>query len=551
MRTRRLYRLLTAAILLALLAGGARAGEIEADRALSTGLVAPQRLVIGAEGELFVVDSGSLVVLGLYNGEVISRLPYDGLGSIALADGGRLLVGGRFGARLIERDGTLRHELRPSGGPLPATDVAVDALGQRHLVLYRDAARVEVHDAASGAFLFGFAAPGSGSGELLTPLALAVSPSGEILVADSGHGRIQVYGGDGSFRRSFGQLDSGPSGFHQVQGLTVSDDGLIYASDAFYSRILVFEADGTPREVVGGYGDGLGELRTPVGVATDSAQGRLAVASLGSGSIQVFRLGAAAAGPAAAFAVASLDFGDQRAGTASSARSLVLTNTGDVELHLWRTELDGEFVLAADGCGASLGPGRFCSFHVVFAPTLAGPATGSLTLADSAPGSPHRVVLTGRGTILPADIEPPRVVVVAGTADAWVRELLVTFSEPMTPSPGFRLLAAGVDGAFATTGCGEPLAGDDLEVPLDAVLYDETATHVTLQWGGDALPLGDYQLTVCATATDLAGNLLDGNGNGYPGDDFLLRFKVREAALFSDGFESGDTSSWSARTRSR
>ncbi len=552
--------LVLAAILLATPVEEVRAGEIEADRTLSAGLVAPQRLATNAAGELIVVDSEGLVVLGLYNGEVISRLPYEGLGSVALDAAGRLLVGGRFGARLIDRDGALLRELVPSAGPLPATDVAVAVLAQRYLVLYGDAARVEVYDAAAGAFLFGFGTSGSGPGELLTPLALATSPAGEILVADSGHGRVQVYGADGSFRRSFGRLDSAPGGFHQIQGLAVSGDGLIYAADAFYSRVQVFEADGTLREVVGGYGDALGELRTPVGVALSDVHGRLAVASLASGTVQVFRLPAAATGPSATFDRQSLDFGDQLAGTESVAQSLLLANPGDVELHLWQTVLGGEFALVADGCGARLAPGGSCWFEVVFAPKVAGPARGWLTLADSAPGSPHRVALTGRGTLVPADVEPPRVVAVASvaagggilsqdeTTDVEIRELLVSFSEAMIPSQSFRLLAAGGDGAFATTGCMDPAAGDDLAVSLDAVLYDETAANATLHInGGEGLDVGGYQLTVCATATDLAGNALDGDGDGIPGDDFILRFKVLEAAIFTDGFETGDARSWSAR----
>jgi hypothetical protein len=46
-------------------------------------------------------------------------------------------------------------------------------------------------------------------------------------------------------------------------------------------------------------------------------------------------------------------------------------------------------------CGSSVDPASSCTFNVVFAPTATGSRSGSLTITDNAPGSPHSVALTG------------------------------------------------------------------------------------------------------------------------------------------------------------
>ena len=49
-------------------------------------------------------------------------------------------------------------------------------------------------------------------------------------------------------------------------------------------------------------------------------------------------------------------------------------------------------------CGATLAAGASCNISVTFRPTATGSRTASLSVTDSAPGSPHTVPLTGTGT---------------------------------------------------------------------------------------------------------------------------------------------------------
>jgi DNA-binding beta-propeller fold protein YncE len=61
----------------------------------------------------------------------------------------------------------------------------------------------------------------------------------------------------------------------------------VYVADAGNSRIQGFTSDGTFLTKWGGYGEGDGEFRAPVGVATD-VRGHFYVADTGNSRVQVF-----------------------------------------------------------------------------------------------------------------------------------------------------------------------------------------------------------------------------------------------------------------------
>src|SRR5208282_1777704 len=110
-------------------------------------------------------------------------------------------------------------------------------------------------------------------------------------------------------------------------------------------------------------------------------------------------------GPAVSLSPASVAFGNQRVGTTSSARTVTLKNTGNLTLNITSIALAGtnphQFA-QNNTCGASLSAGASCTVSVTYTPTAAFSASASLTVTDSAPGSPHRVSLTGTGVLVPA-----------------------------------------------------------------------------------------------------------------------------------------------------
>jgi len=92
----------------------------------------------------------------------------------------------------------------------------------------------------------------------------------------------------------------------------------------------------------------------------------------------------------------SLVFTTQNIGTTSPAQPVTLTNTGGTALSITSIVSSPEFPVS--GCAAgTLAPGASCTMMVTFSPSATGARTGTVTITDSASGSPHTVALTGTG----------------------------------------------------------------------------------------------------------------------------------------------------------
>ncbi|WP_194895306.1 discoidin domain-containing protein [Catenulispora pinisilvae] len=92
----------------------------------------------------------------------------------------------------------------------------------------------------------------------------------------------------------------------------------------------------------------------------------------------------------------ALSFGDVNSGSTSSAQSVSITNPGTSAAPISSISATGPFS-QTNNCGGSIGAGASCTAQVTFAPTTGGNATGTLTVATSAPGGNLSVALTGRG----------------------------------------------------------------------------------------------------------------------------------------------------------
>ena len=123
------------------------------------------------------------------------------------------------------------------------------------------------------------------------------------------------------------------------------------------------------------------------------------------------------AGPAAALAPGSDDFGNVGVGTSSAPRSYTISNTGAQNLVVGGITLAGTdsamfTVNPGDGtagtCGSltpTLAAGSSCSVAVVFTPTSTGAKTAALTVASNSVGSPTgSIALTGTGITVTFDV---------------------------------------------------------------------------------------------------------------------------------------------------
>jgi hypothetical protein len=93
----------------------------------------------------------------------------------------------------------------------------------------------------------------------------------------------------------------------------------------------------------------------------------------------------------------SINFSGLALGTSGSV-PVTLSNTGTSSVSITAHSITGTgFTLTGWTAPASLNPGQTTSFTVTFAPTAPGATNGSVSISNSAPGSPLTIALTGSG----------------------------------------------------------------------------------------------------------------------------------------------------------
>jgi hypothetical protein len=112
---------------------------------------------------------------------------------------------------------------------------------------------------------------------------------------------------------------------------------------------------------------------------------------------EVFPGGGSSGGSALSASPSSVSFGNQAVGSTSAAQSVTVSNPGSSAASVSSISVTGPFS-QTNTCGSSIAAGGSCTVSVKFAPTSAGAASGTLSVASSAPSSPLTVALSGTGT---------------------------------------------------------------------------------------------------------------------------------------------------------
>ena len=111
-------------------------------------------------------------------------------------------------------------------------------------------------------------------------------------------------------------------------------------------------------------------------------------------------------GPAVTLTPASLKWGKVAVGTTTTAKKVLVTNSGTAALNITTIAASGDFALATvkktkkiTPCvnGSAVAAGANCTIAVNFTPTQKGVRTGAVTFTDNAPNSPQQLPLTGTG----------------------------------------------------------------------------------------------------------------------------------------------------------
>jgi hypothetical protein len=105
-------------------------------------------------------------------------------------------------------------------------------------------------------------------------------------------------------------------------------------------------------------------------------------------------------GAVVSFSAASMFFGAMNVGIGSSPQPVMLTNAGNISLTITSIGITGANASGfsqTNNCPSSLSPNNSCNISVIFTPVALGSASASVSVTDSAPGSPQSIALTGVG----------------------------------------------------------------------------------------------------------------------------------------------------------
>jgi hypothetical protein len=224
---------------------------------------------------------------------------------------------------------------------------------------------------------------------------------------------------------------------------------------------------------------------TPASATSFSAT--LSVADSASGSPQTAVLSGTGTAPAASLSPA-LSFPNTLTGTTSAALAATLSNTGTAPLNnivpsiVGTNPSDFAPTTGANACGATLAAGSSCSIYVTFTPASAASFSATLSVADSASGSPQTVSLGGTGVTSGPTTWP----------NGYTYQATFTVAAGQVPSAqsNFPALISGTWADFATTAnggrinntCAQVVGNNSISVPCDLIFTSDAAGTQILSW---------------------------------------------------------------------
>jgi len=182
--------------------------------------------------------------------------------------------------------------------------------------------------------------------------------------------------------------------------------------------------------------------------------------------------GTGIAGPGVSLSPTSgLVFGAIGVGLNSPSQTVTLSNNGGAPLAISNIGVSGDYNILAGSntCGVSLAPAAVCTVQIVFAPTIAGPRTGSVTFSDNGATSPQSIQLAGTGIDFSLAANGPSSITIASGQTATYALLLTS--------------AAGLPGTAAFTCAGVPAHSTCTVNPATSSLGGTTNISVTVATG--------------------------------------------------------------------
>jgi sugar lactone lactonase YvrE len=120
-----------------------------------------------------------------------------------------------------------------------------------------------------GEYLSELGSAGWGNGQLSEPAALAIGPEGNIWVADTGNDRVEEFSPSGGYIAQIDPSESEAGFLEEPEGVAIDRDGDVWVSDTAKGELVEFNAQGQYLRTVGSKGSGPGQLGEPEGIAVD------------------------------------------------------------------------------------------------------------------------------------------------------------------------------------------------------------------------------------------------------------------------------------------
>ena len=258
----------------------------------------PTDVAAGANGRLYVVDSGNNRVVAIENDGTIASVfgsrgrgdaELDGPVGIGIDGTGRIHVADRGNRRVqvFAEDGTYLYPvpLVVDGIRIQPVDVAVNKDGTELYVTSADRHEVIVFD-WKGNLLRRWGGRGDEPGQFFHPATIEIAAD-MVYVVDVLNARVQCFYPDGRIVRVFGKRGAGPGALFRPKGITVDTSGRVFVSDSYFGVIQAFETSGAFLYALGEAGQP-GVFQAPVGMSATG--GDIAVVEMLAGSVKRLRL---------------------------------------------------------------------------------------------------------------------------------------------------------------------------------------------------------------------------------------------------------------------
>ena len=174
-----------------------------------------------------------------------------------------------------------------------------------------------------------------------------------------------------------------------ISPVTISEIAVSAPFTLVNNCIAPLEAGAACTLVIGFTAPGVGSFNGTLTVVSDAAAG--------SAAIPVHATGQTSAAPLLVIQPSSIGFGDRVIGSQTLPQQVTITNIGGAAASLSLSTSTIDFVIAGNGCGATLASQATCFAQMAFRPLGFGLRVGALVVTSNATGSPQGVSLSGTG----------------------------------------------------------------------------------------------------------------------------------------------------------